>query len=327
MSCGHPCCNRVIIWRNVAAGYSRMYWPSCGLSCDTLIPLQTGFMVQIFRTHSGLPGDEGDLSRACNVSVTGSPFWWFFDQFFRVFSPVFPFATAVGELHKKAAPFSGRILFFSVVCQDGSHTFTGAELAGRLFLRCVGLLRLCTDRGLFLALTTGRLVVPVCRPGGASAFAVTGASGCGVSAVLPAVCSVSAFGDTGEAGCAIVVSSGDRRLSSGVGLWVTMASCAIPFSWRSFSSAALWVGSFMRTLMSYSTISCMAFLFKGITAGQLDNAAIEVGGHSKGCQNLFVISAGTIHHFETIESVQGRLVRRQHGRALSCRETLRAQDF
>ena len=46
------------------------------------------------------------------------------------------------------------------------------------------------------------------------------------------------------------------------------------------------------------------FLFKGITAGQLDNAAIEVGGHSKGSQNLFVIRAGAIHHFETIESVQ-----------------------
>lgn len=46
------------------------------------------------------------------------------------------------------------------------------------------------------------------------------------------------------------------------------------------------------------------FLLKGITAGQLDNAAIEVGGHSKGSQDLFVISTGTIHHFETVESVQ-----------------------
>ena len=46
------------------------------------------------------------------------------------------------------------------------------------------------------------------------------------------------------------------------------------------------------------------FLLKGITAGQLDNAAIEVGGHSKGSQDLFVIRAGAIHHFETVESVQ-----------------------
>ncbi len=46
------------------------------------------------------------------------------------------------------------------------------------------------------------------------------------------------------------------------------------------------------------------FLFKGITAGQLDNAAIEVGGHSKGSQDLFVISTGTIHHFQTVEFIQ-----------------------
>ena len=46
------------------------------------------------------------------------------------------------------------------------------------------------------------------------------------------------------------------------------------------------------------------FLFKGITAGQLDNAAIEVGGHSKGSQNLFVIRAGAIHHFQTVEFIQ-----------------------
>ncbi|CSN00396.1 Uncharacterised protein [Shigella sonnei] len=91
-----------------------------------------------------------------------------FDQFFQAVSPVFPFATAVGEFHKKAAPFSGRILFFSVVCQDGSHTFTGAELAGRLFLRCVGLLRLCTDRGFFWRRRRGGGLFRSVGPGGFS---------------------------------------------------------------------------------------------------------------------------------------------------------------
>ena len=111
MSCGHPCCNRVIIWRNVAAGYSRMYCPSCGLSCDTLIPLQTGFMVQIFRTHSGLPGDEGDLSRACNVSVTGSPFWWFLTSSSRPFPQYSRLPLRLVSSTKKQRPFPGAYSF------------------------------------------------------------------------------------------------------------------------------------------------------------------------------------------------------------------------
>lgn len=34
-----------------------------------------------------------------------------FDQFFQAVSPVFPFATAVGELHKKQRPFPGAYSF------------------------------------------------------------------------------------------------------------------------------------------------------------------------------------------------------------------------
>lgn len=75
---------------------------------------------------TGQPECFSRLQRQCD----GVAFLVVFDQFFQAVSPVFPFATAVGELHKKAAPFSGRILFFSVVCQDGSHTFTGSEFAG-----------------------------------------------------------------------------------------------------------------------------------------------------------------------------------------------------
>ena len=110
------------------------------------MPLLTGVMAQIFRIPIPVsPGDEC-FSPGLQCQRDGVAFLVVLTSSSVPFPQYSRLPLRLVSSTKSSALFRAHTLF-SVVCQDGSHTFTGAELAGRLFLRCVGLLRLCTDRG------------------------------------------------------------------------------------------------------------------------------------------------------------------------------------